>query len=222
MKPSKISKCAGLSVFWILLLAICLGLLSACVTEKAPAGPGSLSGVREYKEITAQSRTAVLTVLRSLDQMAAEPWPCPPKVAAAFSEELSRLEVGSIRVRARVQAIQARGDAYFADWSQAIAQIKDARVRDLAERCHPELQESYARIKSASQEAREVFRLFLGNLRALRIQLENGSTGGAAPTDLIRTGHDEAEKLLQILDVINNELQSITTRLTPPGTAAQK
>ncbi len=201
------------------------GLLAGCATkESASSAPRRLKGVEEYKQLAAQALHGVQAALQSLDQVSAQAEPCSPKVVAAFSNQVQRLQVESIRVRARSQAIQARGDAYFQAWSENIARIQDPRVRELAERFHPQLEQCYLKVKVASREAGEAFRPFLSGLRELRTELENKPDVVATDSarELIRATREHGQEVVKKLGEISNECQAITTMLTPGQTAARK
>jgi hypothetical protein len=200
-----------------LLSVACAGLVAGCASK-------DLQGVEEYKQITAQAVTAIQAALQSLDQVSAAPTPCPAWVVEDLSRKVQRLEVDSVKVRARSQAILARGDAYFADWSESIARIKDPKVRELADRFHPQLEQSFAKIKTASQQAGAAFKPFLSGLRELRVKLETNQTGvKAGPAqDLIRNTRESGREVMHELDSIISELSTITRMLTPAQHAAKQ
>jgi len=198
-------------------------LLASCATKQpettpsdtTPAEPGS--GVVEYRQLTKESLATLHDVLDSLNKVEAQPSPCPPKAIEAFADHVNRLQVGSMRIRARVQVIQARGDAYFASWSESLARIKNPQVRAAAEHFRPELEQSFSRIKLASKEAGNEFAPFLHGLRMLRIDLEKdpGCMKDDAAKQLVRTTRDHGKEVIRQLNAVSTELESITRMLTP-------
>ena len=213
----------GSSLAPLALAAACL--LGSCATkEPAETAPRPGSGVAEYRELTREAVTAVRASLVALDKVSVASNPCPPKLAAAYATEVQRLHADSLRIRARGQAIQARGDAYFADWSASIARIQDRQVRERAERFQPELHQAFSRIKQASQQAGAAFKPFMSGLRMLRVQLDKPPPPGAddATKDLIRTTREHGGEVLHALSGINTELDNITRLLTPGKTVAKQ
>jgi hypothetical protein len=200
-----------------LLSVACAGLLAGCASK-------DLQGVEEYKQITAQAVTAIQAALQSLDRVSAAPAPCPAQIVEDLSRNVQRLEVDSIKVRARSQAILARGDAYFADWSKSIARIKDPKVRELADRFHPQLEQSFAKIKTSSQQAGAALKPFLSGLRELRVKLETNPAGvkGSPVQDLIRNTRESGREVIHELDSISSELSTITRLLTPAQHTAKQ
>src|SRR5436190_11633424 len=132
-------------------------LLAGCASPK-------FTNLDEYQQLTTEGTTVVQASLRALDQFSANPGPSGPKTIADFGRAVQRLQVDSIRIRARARAIRSRGDDYFASWENEMTKIKDARMRETVERSHAELQTSFSKIKAASQKAGAAFDLYLGAL----------------------------------------------------------
>ena len=200
-------------------------VLGGCATkESAPPAPRPGSGVAEYRELTSEAAKAVRAALAALDKVSVASNPCPPKLVAAYAGEVQRLHIDSLRIRARGQAIQARGDAYFADWTDTMARIEDPQIRERAERFRPELQECFSRIKLVSQQAGAAFKPFMSGLRMLRVQLDKPPSPAADETmkDLFRTTREHGGEVLQALSGIDNELDTITRLLTPGKTIAKQ
>jgi len=193
-----------------LLLAVIVSFFASCGTQEP-------EGVKEYREITNKALTTVKATLNALDKVRAHSQHCPPKIVASFGEQVQRLQVDSLRVRARSQAILARGDAYFADWSANIANIKDPRVRQLAQRFRPELEKSFSKIKLASQKAGASFKPFQAGLQKARADLERKPDGLASDSgkSLLQEIRENGEQVVQELGIINLELKAITRMLTP-------
>jgi hypothetical protein len=133
----------------------------------------------------------------------------------AFSNQVQRLQIDSLRIRARAQAILTRGDAYFASWSESIARIKDPQVRAAAERFHPELAQSFSKIKLASQQAGGAFKPFLSGMRKLHVQLEkdSGLRQDDTTKELVSSTRANGEEVVRELGVVRGELDAVTKML---------
>jgi hypothetical protein len=183
--------------------------LSGCSSYK-------LAGVEEYRKVTAEAQAWMPKALQALEQISASA-ELSPQVIANFSREVQHLEINSILIRARAQAIQSRGDAYFASWTESIANIKDSRVRELAENHHVELEKSFLTIKASSLNAGAAFRPFLTDLIRLRAELETrpGSALSSSQNTLIASARENGEKVLKALGTISFELGTISSLLNP-------
>jgi hypothetical protein len=191
-------------------------LFVGCATNDGTSAPRPGTGVAEYTQITKEAQKAVSATLDSLDKVSAHTNECPANLRETLARDVERLQVDSLRIRARAQAIQARGDAYFADWSETLKQIQNPGVREAAERNHPQLEQSFSRIKLASQQAGSAFKPFLSGVRQLHINLDNNpsATGSDSGSELLKTTRAHGQEVLKQLSVVTNELHEITVLLT--------
>jgi len=182
-------------------LALLCVLLCGCATTK-------FSNIDEYHQLTKQAEDGVESALRSLQKISAHPNKVSHRQVAAFGRDVQSLYVNSIKIRARAQAIQARGDAYFASWSESLANIKDPRVRERANRYRPQLEASFGRIKAASQNAGAAFKPFSAGLQKLRVELETkpGGIDNSADRDLVAKTAEYGLEVLKQLGNIDSEL----------------
>jgi hypothetical protein len=205
------------------ILAISFSLVTGCTTNKSPnpsAPPGS--GIAEYKQMTAESTTAVEATLHLLDKITAQSDSCPRKLVDAFSTQVQKMQVASIRIRARAQAIQTRGDAFFQDWHESLSRINDPELRDRAQRFKPELERSFKGLKLASQQAREAYKNFSSGLLAIQCGLENDpkKVQLAETQQLLQATRNHGEEVLQHLATIQAELHTMSDLLAPSSRTA--
>jgi hypothetical protein len=209
----------------VLLLAAVVTALAGCATpDDASQPPRPQDGIAEYRQIVKDAHEAMGAALRSLDQVSAQTDRCPPKVLAAFSKDLERLEVESIQVRARSQAMLARGDAYFENWHENLARVENPKVRELAQQRRPEFQRSFANIKRNSDTTREAFKLFLSGLRRLQttLEIDSASVGADATKDLIHVTKERGRQVEQGIAAVGDELKAMALMLTPPKATAKQ
>ena len=207
------------------LVAGVLVLAAGCASnEGGRAGSKPGDGIAEYRQIATGAEEAIRTALKHLDQVRAQSNACPAEVLAAFSAEVNHLQVESVQVRARGQAIQERGDAYFERWHENMAQVKDPRLRTLAEERRPQLQESFRRIKSLSQESREAFKPFLSELRQMRNALEKdpASVGASTTQELARSARQNGNQVVKCIAGVTRELDTMKAMLGLGSTAKEK
>src|SRR5262249_3403022 len=145
-----------------------------------------------------------------LERVSAQARRCPPKIVSGFADQVEQLQVKSIRVRARGQAIRARGDAYFEAWTGGSDHLSAVPPRPAPERL-AQLRERFTKIKLASQEAGETFRPFFNGLRNLRSDLEADPAviETEKARELIRTTRERGLQVLQKLGALEDELQAL-------------
>lgn len=190
-------------LFWggaVLVISAVLISLSGCASNPAPRIG---HGAEEYRQLTLQALGAIHEALGALDQVASQTTPSPG-VVTSFSRQVQQLQVDSFRVRARSQAIRARGDAYFQAWSEVSESGKAAAYL-------PRMRESFERIKLYSQQAGEAFKPFFTDLRKVSVLLETtpDAIGTADNKQLIAGTREQGTQVVQKLELLSNELQAI-------------
>ncbi len=207
------------------LLGLGLALINGCASKESSRNtfqPGS--GIAEFRQITDLSVQAIQDALSSLERVAAQSNRCSPEALTALGNEVRELQVESLQVRARAQAILARGDAYFERWHETMKMVKDPDKRALAEARRPQLQETFGKIKKAAEESRNTFKPFVSGLRTLRNLLENDPAALCSGTnqELLADTRTHGQELVQHLSSIRKELDSIEAMLTRPAATSGK
>jgi hypothetical protein len=214
---------AGQYWTWLPAAAVAAVMIGCASTETARKEPTLRQDFLEYRQIVVQAMSQIDATLSALDEVAVQANRDPRPAYQAFAKAVHRLEVDSIKVRARTQAMRARGDAYFENWEAYLAGVKNQQVRTLAEQRRPELKRSFEQAQSASQQVREGFRPFLSDLQKLRATLEADPSlaGIDAAKDLILAAKDKGRQVLQGLDRVLAEMNAMTALLRPRGAPAR-
>jgi hypothetical protein len=208
----------------LLALALAAAVMAAGCASKdhsnsTTPSPRPGTGIAEYRQVATNAQAAVRAALASLAAVSAQSDRCAPEVLTSFSAEVRRLQVESIQLRARSEAMQSRGDAYFDHWHERLAGIQDPEVRSLAQQKRVELQQSFAEIKRLSQDGRQAFKPFISGLRQLRNALEHdpASLSGADTQSTIASTREQGQRVEQCLAGIERELDSMSAAITPAG-----
>ena len=164
---------------WLPLAAVVAVLLGCASTGSNPKAPTPRQDFQEYRQIVVLAMGQVAGTLRALEEVSVQANRDPREAYQAFARAVHRLEVDSIKVRARTQAMRARGDAYFEHWEESLAVAKNEQVRKLAEEHRAQLKQSFEEARLASQQVREVFRPFLSDVQKLRAVLGSRPQPGA-------------------------------------------
>jgi len=205
---------------WLPAAVILAALIGCASTGTASKEPTPRDDFKEYRQIVVQAMGQMDGTLRALDEISTQANRDPRPAYEAFAKAVHRLEVDSIRVRARTQAMRARGDAYFERWEKYLAGVDNEQVRQLAEQHRPELKQSFAQAQQAAQQVREVFRPFLSDLQKLRAVLEADPSLARIDSakSLLLAAKDKGRQVQQGLDRLLAEMNSMTAMLRPPGT----
>ncbi len=200
----------GLSA--VAVAAVVLGCASTGSSRKEPTPRDDFI---ECRQIVVRAMAGVDTALHALDRISVEANQNPRAAYQAFAKSVHRLEVGSIKVRTRMEAMRARGDAYFEHWETYLAGVENEQTRRLAKEHRPALKRSFEQAQSAAQQVREGFRPFLSDLQKLRAVLEAQPTlaGIDAQKALILEAKDKGQRVEQGLDRVLAEMNTMMALL---------
>jgi hypothetical protein len=208
---------------WLPQAALVAALIGCSTTNPTPTTPTLRDDFNEYRQIVVQCMGLMNDTLRALDEISVQARQNPQPAYDAFAKAVHRLEVDSIRVRTRTQAMRDRGDAYFEHWQEFLANVNNEQVRQLAAGHQPELKQSFEEVRVASQQVRETFRPFLSDLQKLRAVLEADPSLAriSAQKSLILAAKDKGRQVQQGLDRILSEMNTMTALLRPPNAPAK-
>jgi hypothetical protein len=153
-------------------LVVSLLFPAGCATSESdarPPRPGD--GLREYQRLVLDLRKDVTLTRQALEALAAAAQKNSAAAYARFDGSLQRLEVVSIKARARVEAMEKRGAAYFEEWEEEVSDSKDEASRRAAKERLAELHRHFEAILKDTGRVRQEFRPFLEGLRRLRTTL---------------------------------------------------
>ena len=111
-------------------------------TESGRKEPTPRRDFLEYRGLVVLAMGQVDAALRALEAVSAQANRDPRPAYEAFAGTVQHLEVESVKVRERTQAIRARGDAYFEHWEEYLAGVKDEGVHRRAEEHRAQLKQT--------------------------------------------------------------------------------
>jgi hypothetical protein len=206
---------------------ILLGLLSllalACFGSGC-AGPSGASvepkpgrGIAEYRKITKEAHRSVAATVKSLETLAkgnAQTSSTYPGLAR-FDDAVSELEVTSVRARARVEAIIARGKEYFQEWKGRLATETNQVTAAAEKQQYTRLFEHFEHVRQRSGEVREEFRPFMAELREFRARLDRSPNPSLDPAPLRQIDGliARGRRVLQTLEAISAALDETEKEL---------
>lgn len=153
----------------ILWVALIFGLLLAAGCAALGTGPRAArpgDGIREYRRLAGDLRKLVTDCVAAAEVLAKASAANSTRAQARFDQSAQRLEVASITARARIEAMEQRGEAYFEEWAG-----KDSPLSAADRERFVELRQHFNLILSGTHEARQEFRQFIDGVRGLRAQL---------------------------------------------------
>jgi hypothetical protein len=207
---------------WLSLLALAAALAGCAGTGTARKAPAPVQDYQLYRQLVVSGIGQVDATLRVLDDLSARADRDPRPAYESFARAVEQLEVDSVKVREHTQAMRTRGDAYFEHWEEWMAGGENEPVRQRAAEHREELRQSFEAVRNASQEVREVFRLFLTDLQKLCAVLEQEPTLAHidAQKNLILAADEKGKTVQQNLERILTEMNRMTALLRGPDGSA--
>ncbi len=209
-------------VVTVLLAADCTTSKSSAVTTR----PGD--GLREYQRLVRDLRQDVRRTRQTLEALVPVSQKNSGAAYARFDGSLHRLEVDSITARARVEAMEKRGHAYFQEWAEEISGPVNEAAHRVAQERFAELHGHFEAILKDTELVRQAFGPFLEGLRESRIKLGQKPTFAAIEmakpdfAQLASAGRQAEESLDQLSKTLKAAVAEVMSEPLPPSQSIAK
>jgi hypothetical protein len=181
------------------------------------------AGIAEFRDEVIKGQKAVDDTVKALDQIAATATSDPRKSFEEFRKQVANLDSTAAKVRKRGQEMRVRGQAYFKEWEEQLAQVSNPEIRALAEQRKAKLQATFQSIKQYAEPLQAQFDPWMSDLRDLQTYLAN---------DLTIAGVDAAKKLFtkttstglevqKSMEALVAELNTVAATITPAKVTAK-
>jgi hypothetical protein len=221
---SRILRTVTASVAVVTLTLVAGWLLGGCATSQTHSNvsrPGD--GLREYRQLITDLRKATMASRESVQKLSAASVVSSNAAYARFDEALHRLEVDSIKARARTDAMEQRGAAYFDEWADEIAATHDTAEQRAAHARLVELRQHFDAILADIRLARPTFKEYLDDLRSLQ---SSSAVAAAKPKpsleSVIAAGQSAERQMDKLLSTVQSALAAVMAGPVKPVTAGGK
>ena len=205
-------------------LLMALSLFTGCTTPNYKRADKTSAGIADYRAEIVQSKKAIDTTMLALDQIAATADTNPRKAFEAYSKAVDNLESTAATAQKRGQEMKAQGQAYFKQWEEQMAQVKNPDIRKLAEEQKAKLEETFNRIKTVAEPLKAQFDPWMSDLKDLRTYLSNDLTisGVDAAKSLFAKTRADGVEVQKSIDALVAELNTVSATLTPARVETRK
>jgi hypothetical protein len=210
-------------------LVVTVLFAAGCTTSKSSAvstRPGD--GLREYQRLVRDLRQDVRRTSQILEALGPVSQKNSSAAYARFDASLHRLEVDSITARARVDAMEKRGEAYFKEWAEEISGPANEAAHRVAQERFAQLHGHFEAILKDTELVRQAFQPFLEGLRESRTKLGQKPVFAAiemAKPDFARlasAGRRAEESLDQLSKTLQAAAADVTSGPLPPTESIAK
>ena len=210
---------------WAATIAAAALLLAGCGTTAGyKQADKTGAGIAEMRAEVVNGQKAIDQTVLALEQVAATANTDPRKAFEQYSKSLANLESTAVKTRKRSEEIQARGQAYFKQWEQQLAEVKNPQIRQLAEQQRAKLQATFDTIKQYAEPLKAKFDPWLSDLKDLKTYLSNDLTisGVDAAKSLLAKTQAEGIEIQKSMDALVAELNTVAATLTPAKVEEKK
>ena len=203
------------TVFTLTSLAVA-ALLSGCATSGYKQADKTGEGIADFRAEIVNGKKAIDATVKSLSDVATTANTNPRRAFVQFSKDVKNLESTANKVRKRAQDMRQQGDAYFKQWEQQLATVKNPEIRSLAEKRKAKLQETFASLRKYSEPLKEQFDPWMSDLKDLQNYLSHDLTiaGVDAAKNLFAKTTSEGLEVQKSMDRLVAELNTLAATLT--------
>jgi hypothetical protein len=175
------------------------------------------AGIAAYRDEIVNGKKAIDATMKSLGDIAATANTDPRKAYEQYKKDVANLESTAAKIRSRAQAMQASGQAYFAQWQQELSQVSNPDVRELAEKRKAKLQEAFDTIAETAKPLKEQFDPWMTDLKDLQLYLSNDLTvaGVNSAKSMFKKTAKKGVTVQESMDAVLAELNTIAATITP-------
>jgi len=191
--------------------AVACALLAGCSTPSGyQLADKTGKSMAEFRQQTIAMKQAVDGTVKALDQISETASTNPRSAYEQFVKAVDKLASASASARKSGQEMTERGQAYFSQWQQEMAQVQNADIRQLAE-------QQKAKIKKLTVPLHTQFDTWMTDLQGLKSYLGNDLTvtGVNAAKNLFQKSQAEGMDVQKSLEALEAELNTVAATITP-------
>ncbi len=225
MKNRTLNRTLGL----VAVTATASWLLAGCGTTKGyKQADKTGEGIASFREEVLNGKKAIDKTMTSLDAVAASAATDPRKAYEQYCKDVSDLQSAAEKIKKRRQDMQEKGQAYFAQWEQQLAEVKNPEIQRLATERKAKLKETFEKIKDVCDPLKAQFDPWMSDLKDLQTYLGNDLTvtGVDSAKSLFAKTRKSGQQVQESMDALVAELNTISATITAakvePGKTPEK
>jgi predicted nucleic acid-binding Zn-ribbon protein len=198
-------------------VAACASWLSVgCKSSGYQQADKTGEGISDFRTEILNGKKAIDQTMAALDKVAASAATDPRAAYEEFSKSVANLDSTANKIRKRGQAMREQGKAYFTQWEQQLAQVKNPEIQQLATQRKAKLQEAFDNIKNVAEPLKTQFDPWMSDLKDLQTYLANDLTvtGVDAAKTLFKKAQTGGMEVQKSMDALIAELNTISATIT--------
>jgi len=208
----------------IIAIAVGTTLVSTAFGAGYKSADKTGKGIAAFRDEVIKGKAAVDLTMKCLGDVASTANTDPRKAFQNYSKSVSKLESTAASIRKRAATMKEKGAAYFKEWQEELAQVKNPEIRALAEQRKAKLQETFDSIRQHSDPVKAQFDPWMLDLKDLENYLSNDLTiaGVDAAKPLFTKTTNGGIEIQKSMDGLITELNTLAATITPSKEGTQK
>jgi len=202
----------------VALTALCATLMAGCTTSSSGYKKSDKTGdaIKTVRDDIGTVKIAVDGTLTGLDGLVASATTDPRGPFEAFAKSVDKLDSAAAKTQKDAATMRERADAYFQQWETQNSGVKSEEIRKLSQERRAKVQDTFSRIRSAAQDAKDSLPAYQSDLKDLRTILSSDLTvaGIDASKKVIEKTKASGLQVQKNLDKLIDEMNSVATAIT--------
>jgi len=195
--------------------------LTACKTSAPDRAVQTSTSFSDTRAEVENVKVQIASVFTALNQLITQPGVDLRPQFKDYVKAVDRLDSVAGKLGKRSEAMQAKGEAYFAEWDTQIAAINDADLKTLSQDRRNQALASYQKVRDNMVKGKEAFQPFMSVLRDIQNYLGTNLTneGVAAMKSRVDTAKKDAIAVQDAANAVIAELDKAIQAISPKSAA---
>lgn len=205
-----------------LALAVALAMLAGCVSQSYEKGATTSKALQTSADAVGATSQSLYDVLGTLDKLTFKSTGDLRDQFDAFKAASQGLDKSMGKLGESVAALHARADAYFTDWTNHIALIQSADLRQRSLERQAEISSKLADVTFNYDTLKMAIQPFMIDLKDIRVYLDTDLTVGGIATikNTVAKTKVDAVPLRDAIKQLQTSFSSLSATLSPVMPAA--
>ncbi len=192
-------------------LALAAGLISGCATTGYEKGNSTANTLSASSHMVAKANVLIDETLANLNDLVSHPGPDLHKQFNAFNNSVNELGMTSRDVTVKSDRMKLQGAAYFKNWDDEAAMIKNEDIRKRSVARKNEVSAQFDRITKLYEETKAAFDPYMSDLRDVQkyLSLDLTSGGLLSIKDAVTKATEHAAPLKEAIGKLSGEFKDL-------------
>jgi hypothetical protein len=198
-------------IFGFFPLALAAGFIAGCATTGYEKADSTATTLSESSDMVAKGNVLIDETLANLNDLVSHPGPDLHKQFNAFNNSVNELGLTARDVTVKSERMRVQGAAYFKNWDNEMAKIKNEDIRQRSEARKNEVSAHFDRITQLYEETKAAFVPYMSDLRDVQkfLSVDLTSGGLSAIKGVVAKATEHAAPLKESMGKLSGEFKDL-------------